>query len=216
MGDGLRIHGIGCMTQIDYYFDFWSPYAYLASHRLAQIAEKHGYTIDYRPIDLTRAKLEAGNTGPPNLQIPPKIRYLMTDLKRWAALYGLPFGPVPKGKDTKRINIGALLAQDRGVARDYVREGYDLVWGQGGDPNSDELLTALAAKLRWDADVFLSYVGSPAAGERYDAVFDEAVQRGVFGVPIMVVGDEMWWGNDRLDFLEQFLDQVDNGGLQAG
>ncbi|MGE3692091.1 MAG: 2-hydroxychromene-2-carboxylate isomerase [Novosphingobium sp.] len=193
------------MKQIDFYFDFWSPYAYLASGRLAEMAEKYGCAINYCPIDLTKAKLSAGNTGPPNLQIPPKIRYLMTDLKRWAALYGLPFGGVPKSKDTKRINIGALLAQDRGMARDYVREAYDATWGQGGDPNSDELLSALAAKLGWDAAEFLGYIGSPAAEERYEAIFEAAVQRGVFGVPIMIFGDEMWWGNDRLDFLEQFL-----------
>lgn len=194
------------MSQIDFYFDFWSPYAYLASGRLAEIADKHGCTINYCPIDLTRAKLAAGNTGPPNLQIPPKIRYLMTDLKRWCAQYGLPFGGVPKSKDTKRINIGALLAQDRGVAREYVRLAYDATWGQGGDPNSDELLAALAAKLGWDADEFLAYIGSPEAEARYEAVFEESSKRGVFGVPIMLVGDEMWWGNDRLDFLERYLE----------
>jgi 2-hydroxychromene-2-carboxylate isomerase len=193
------------MKQIDFYFDFWSPYAYLASGRLAEMAERHGFTINYCPIDLTRAKLEAGNTGPPNLAIPPKIRYLMTDLRRWCARYGLPFGGVPKSKDTKRINIGALLAQDRGVARDYVREAYDATWGQGGDPSSDELLTSLAAKLGWDADEFLGYISSPEAEERYEAVFAAAAERGVFGVPIMIVGEEMWWGNDRLEFLEEFL-----------
>ncbi len=206
MGDWLRLHGNRCMSRIDFYFDLWSPYAYLASDRLAEMAERHGCTVNYCPIDLIRAKLSAGNTGPPNLAIPPKIRYLMTDLKRWCARYGLPFGGVPKSKDTKRINIGALLAQDRGMARDYVRAAYEATWGQGGDPNSDELLTTLAAKLDWDAEEFLGYVGSPAAEVRYDTIFEEAVKRGVFGVPIMLVGDEMWWGNDRLDFLEQFLE----------
>ena len=193
------------MKQIDFFFDFWSPYAYLASGRLAKIAERHGYAINYCPLDLTRAKLAAGNTGPANLQIPPKIRYLMSDLRRWAARYGLPLGGVPKGKDTKRINIGALFAQDRGAAEDYVREAYDAVWGRGGDPNSDELLSALAVKLGWDAREFLDYVGSAGADARYEAVFEDAAKRGVFGVPIMIVGDEMWWGNDRLEFLEEFL-----------
>jgi len=195
------------VRQIDYYFDFWSPYAYLASHRLAQIAQERGCTINYCPIDLTRAKLEAGNTGPPNLAIPPKIRYLMTDLKRWAALYGLPIGPVPKGKDTRRINIGALLAQDRGVARDYVAAGYAAVWGEGGDPNDDALLSGLAEGLGWDAGEFLAYIDSPEAQQRYEAAFAGAVERGVFGVPIMICDDQMWWGNDRLDFLDQYLAQ---------
>lgn len=193
------------MRTIDFYFDFWSPYAYLASHRLAEIADKHGCAINYLPIDLTKAKLAAGNTGPANLQIPPKIRYLMVDLKRWADRYGLPFGSVPKGKNTRRINIGAMLAQDQGVARDYVREAYDAVWGQGGDPDDDELLSSLARTMDWNPEDFLSWIGSAEAGDRYEKLFASAVERGVFGVPIMAIGDQMWWGNDRLEFVEQYL-----------
>jgi len=191
--------------QIDFYFDFWSPYAYLASGRLADMAERYGCALRYCPIDLTRAKLAAGNTGPANLQIPPKIRYLMTDLRRWAERYDLPWGGVPKGKDTRRINTGTLLAQDVGLAQAYVREGYRAVWGEGGDPNSDELLTGLAERVGIDPVRLLAFVDSDEAAARYEAQFKEAEVRGVFGVPIMLVGEAMWWGNDRLDFLEDFL-----------
>lgn len=193
------------MRQIDFFFDFWSPYAYLASGRLADMAEAHGWTLRYCPIDLKRAKLAAGNDGPANLQIPPKIRYLMTDLKRWAARYRLPIGPVPKGSNTRRINIGALLAQDLGLARAYVREGYRAVWGEGGDPDSDPLLAEVATRAGIDPAGLLEFVASPEAAGRYETQFEEAAARGVFGVPIMLAGDEMWWGNDRLEFLEEFL-----------
>lgn len=193
------------MKTIDFYFDFWSPFAYLASHRLAQIAENHHCDINYLPIDLKRAKRAAGNTGPANIDIPPKIRYLMKDLKRWADRYGLPFGQVPKGSNIHRINKGLFYAQDHHRAQAYVRESYNAVWGQGGDPNNDEVLKGVAEKLGWDGDEFLNYVSSPEADERYEKVFEKAVENGVFGVPIFIVDEQMWWGNDRLDFLDEYL-----------
>lgn len=193
------------MKTIDFYFDVWSPYAYLASHRLAEIAEQYGCRVNYLPIDLKRAKLAAGNTGPANIDIPPKIRYLMTDLKRWAQRYGLRFGEIPKGSDINRINKGVFFATDRKVGRDYVREAYAAVWGRGGDPNSDGLLTGLAQTMNWDAGEFLSYISSDEANDRYEQVFNVAVERGVFGVPIVVTDDQMWWGNDRLAFVEEYL-----------
>ena len=205
MGDGLRLYGDCCVKTIDFYFDFWSPYAYLGSHRIGEIAEKHGCAVNYLPVDIGRVKLAAGNTGPANLEIKPKIRYLMQDLKRWADIYGLAFGAVPKGKDTRRINKGVFFAQERNAARDYVREAYAAVWGQGGDPTSDELLSNLARKMGWDADEFLAYVNSAASDERYEQVYNTAVERGVFGVPITIIDGQMWWGNDRLQFVDEYL-----------
>jgi 2-hydroxychromene-2-carboxylate isomerase len=129
----------------------------------------------------------------------------MTDLKRWADLYGLPFGQVPKGNNIHRINKGLFFAEDRNQARDYVREAYDALWGKGGDPNSDELLSTLASKLGWNSDEFLTFVGSPQADARYEEVFSKAEAAGVFGVPIVVIDGQMWWGNDRLDFVDAYL-----------
>lgn len=193
------------MKAIDFYIDFWSPFAYLAAHRLPQIAAKYGCVINYLPIDLKRAKLAAGNTGPANIEIPPKIRYLMTDLKRWADRYGLPFGVIPKGSDINRINKGVFFAHGRDVARVYVREAYDAVWGRGGDPDSDALLIDLARAMNWEEDKFLAYISSREADKQYEEVFSQAVERGVFGVPIMIIDDQMWWGNDRLQFVEEYL-----------
>lgn len=192
---------------IDFYFDFWSPYAYLASHRLLEIAGKHDCWINYLPIDLRRAKVAAGNTGPANLDIPPKIRYLMVDLKRWADRYGLAFGEIPKGNRTDRINKGTFFAKERNAEPDYVREAYAAVWGAGGDPDSDELLADLARTMEWDPDEFIAYLSSPEADERYEKLFSLAAERGVFGVPIVIVDDQMWWGNDRLQFVDDYLSQ---------
>lgn len=193
------------MKTIDFYLDIYSPYAYLASHRLVEIAKTHGCAINYLPLNLKRAKLAAGNTGPANIDIPPKIRYLMIDLKRWADRYGLPFGEIPKGRDYSRINKGVLLALDRGVADAYIREAYAATWGSGGDADSDALLTALARDMQWDADAFLAYISSAEADERYEQVFAKAAENGVFGVPTVVIDEQMWWGNDRMQFVDEYL-----------
>ncbi|WP_321390258.1 2-hydroxychromene-2-carboxylate isomerase [Emcibacter sp.] len=193
------------MKTIDFYFDIYSPYAYLAFHRLTEIADKYNCAVNYLPIDLKRAKVAAGNTGPANMQIPPKIRYLMTDLKRWATRYNLPFGAIPKNMDSSRLNRGVFYAIERDDARDYVRESYDAVWGHGGDMTSDELLSDIARKLNWDPEEFLAYIGSGDADEKYENLFNDAVERGVFGVPVVIIDDQMWWGNDRLHFVEEYL-----------
>ncbi len=189
---------------IDFYFDFLSPFAYLAHRPLTEIADRHGYAISYKPIDLLRAKIAAGNTGPRNIDIPPKIKYLTADLHRWAERYGVPFN-FPKGMDSERMNIGTLYALEQDRVREYVDAGFAIGWGQGGDMGSEQSLIALAEQMEWKADDFLAFIASTGTRDRYEAINVQAHERGVFGVPLMIVEDAMWWGNDRLEFLDEFL-----------
>ena len=193
------------MKDLDFYLDIYSPYAYLGFHRLQGIAEKNGCSISYHPVDIKQLKIAAGNTGPANIEIPPKIKYLMTDLRRWADRYGLPFGGIPKAKNYARINSGIFYAMKKGRAEDYIKAAYALVWGRGDDADSDAELEALAQSLGWNSREFLNYLETYAAEQAFEDSIEEAIGRGVFGVPTVVMGDEMWWGNDRMDFLEEAL-----------
>jgi 2-hydroxychromene-2-carboxylate isomerase len=156
-------------------------------------------------VDLPRLKRAAGNTGPANIEIPPKIRYLMEDLRRWAELYGLPFGEIPRGKDYSRINKGVFYALEKDSVVDYITAAYDLVWGRGGAADDERELASIARKFDWEAADFLDYLSSDPAGRLWEASNEEAIARGVFGVPTVICDDHMWWGNDRMDFLERFL-----------
>ena len=191
---------------IDFYFDFMSPFAYLCRQRLVEIAREHDCQIDYRPIELRRAKLAAGNDGPSNQKIPAKLNYMITDLLRWAAEYEIPFNPI-KGQDSARMNIGTFFAIDRDRTEDYVTEGFRLGYVEGSDLNDDAVLSALARAMDWPVEEFLSYLESSDGQERYEACNVEAHERGVFGVPTMMLGDEMWWGNDRLEFMRRHLEK---------
>jgi 2-hydroxychromene-2-carboxylate isomerase len=193
-------------VKVDFYFDFISPFGYLARHGLQRLVARHpGTIIEYHPVDLPRVKLAAGNTGPTNREIPPKIKYLTSDLARWANLYGIPMVAVLPGPRTAEVNRGLYYASDRGVADAYVRTVWQGIWGEGIDPGTPAFLDVIANRMAWSATEFASYVDGTEALERFESSNLAAIQRGIFGVPIMMVGDEMWWGNDRIDFLERYV-----------
>ncbi len=189
---------------IEFYFDFLSPYAYLAHHRLAELAQRYGCVLDYRPIDLAQAKELVGNTGPTSREIPIKLKYLRQDLARWAQRYGVPFAP-PSGYGSQRLNVGAFYALDRGLAASYVQAAWPRVWSEGGAMNDDALLADVAGRMGWNANDFLAYVSGVEGAARLTQATETATQSGVFGVPMMRIDDQMWWGNDRLHFLEDYL-----------
>ena len=191
---------------IDFYFDFISPYSYLAHTQLPDIAASHGRNIAYHVVDLKTIKLEGGNTGPTTRDMPLKYRYSGTDMQRWATRYGVIITrPTGHAKGPDLLNKGVFLAEDRGVTRNYVTAAWNRVWRDGGDMSDPSLMGDVAEEMGWDRDEYFAFIGSPDAEARYRASTQAATGQGVFGVPTMQVGDEMWWGNDRLDFMEEYL-----------
>lgn len=214
MGQRAGVHGTqeGALTVersppsrvLDFYFDFMSPFAYLAHTQLPVLAAKYGLRIDYHAIDLPAAKLAAGNTAPPNVSIPVKLRYLVTDMQRWAKRYGVPL-VFPQTLKSGRLNRGIYFAVDRRCAEDYVRAAWLPTWGEGGDMDDEALIQGVARSMGWDAAEFLGFIDSSEAHKRYALDNRDAQARGVFGAPTMMLGEQMWWGNDRLGFLEEYL-----------
>ena len=190
--------------ELEFYFDFLSPFAYLTHDRVCGLARGYRRKLTYMPIDLRAAKIAAGNTGPSNRDIPVKLRYLKTDIERWAKRVNLPVS-FPPSLDSHRMNAGTFYALDRGLGEKYVREGFNLGWGLGGDIGSDETLTRLAEIMGWPPAEFIEYAGAWKASPEYVESNRQAVEKGVFGVPTIIVDDQMWWGNDRLDFVEEYL-----------
>jgi 2-hydroxychromene-2-carboxylate isomerase len=192
------------MKTVDFYFDFVSPYAYLASSQLSRLVERYGINLVLHPIDLFRAKKAAGNTGPSTREIPSKAKYALMDLQRWAKRYGLPLTR-PPGFDTGRANRGFLWARSRGAENPYFHAAYAAVWGHGGDPGDPQLLRSVAMEARLPVDDFLLGVDAEPTLNAYEQENLEAQARGIFGTPTFIVDDEMYWGNDRIDFLEEYL-----------
>ena len=191
--------------KIDFYFDFISPFSYLAITQLPQLAKKYGYSLEYNVMDIPTAKLAAGNYGPSNQKVKPKIRALMQDLNRWADHYGVPFA-FPSGMVGKRVNAGTFFAIDQGDVEGYVSKVFHELWGVGGqDANDDGFLTKIANDMGWNASDFLAFVNSDAAAQRFEKSRVKAHAAGVYGAPMMMLDDQIWWGNDRMMFIEQYL-----------
>ncbi|MCP5265153.1 MAG: 2-hydroxychromene-2-carboxylate isomerase [Burkholderiaceae bacterium] len=181
-----------------------SPFAYLAHGRLVELARQYDRPLHYVPIELGQAKRAAGNTGPSNREIPPKIAYLLTDMARWAERYGIPI-EMPGSLDSRLLNLGAFLAIDQGSITRYATDVWARTWAVGTDLDSPEAAAVAAGCVGLSADAFRRAANAPAIVQRYEAAIGDAISAGVFGVPMVRIGDEMWWGNDRLDFVAEQL-----------
>jgi 2-hydroxychromene-2-carboxylate isomerase len=193
---------------IDFYFDFISPFSYLAHHRLPGLAARYGFSIAYHVVDLLETRRLAGNTGPKSTDMPLKLRYSRIDQKRWADRYGIPIKPPTHSHDSSWLNRGSFYAQDHGKIRAYLDNAWAKMRRDGRDISEENLRRDIARDLGWLPEEFLEFTKSEDSLRRYKASTQQAHERGVFGVPTMMIGDEMWWGNDRLDFLEEYLQSV--------
>lgn len=193
------------VAHIDFYIDMISPFSYLANVKLPALAAKYGYTIAYHPMDIPMAKIAAGNYGPSNREVPAKMKVLGQDLQRWAAHYKVPL-IFPKNFDTGRWNIAVLFAnQHQGSAGAFVTEAWSRIYGKGIDPTDDAELRGAAKAAGLDADAMMEYINSPRGRTDFNKACVEAHANGVFGAPIIKIGEEIWWGNDRMHFLEEYL-----------
>lgn len=200
---------------IDFYFDFISPFSYLAHQRLPELAARFGYALDYRVADLAMLKRLAGNTAPRMVDMPLKLSYSRIDQKRWADRYGVPITPPPGSHDSSWLNRGSFYAADRNQSPAYVGAVWLRMRRDGRDLAEESTWREIANDLGWKPDEFVAFVRSEESLTRYQQSTQQAHARGVFGVPTMMLGGEMWWGNDRLDFLEEFLQARAAGGQRA-
>ncbi|MFZ3222912.1 MAG: 2-hydroxychromene-2-carboxylate isomerase [Rugosibacter sp.] len=191
--------------QLEFFFDFMSPFAFLAETQLGALTDKFDLDVRYVPLDLPVAKLAAGNNGPSNRMVPAKLRYLTSDMQRWAKRYNLPPLVFPTNFASERANRGLFYAIDKGQSREYVHNMFQAVWGRGEDMTDEAVLRRVAEELGWSGDAFLAYTLGEDSAQRFAAANKETHERGVFGVPTMFVDGEMWWGNDRLQFVEEYL-----------
>ncbi len=187
------------MNPVAFFFDFRSPYSYLAQSRLADLPA----SFDYRPMDVLALMKEVGNV-PTSVICPPKQRYARTDLGRWAARYGLAFAPNPgmAQVDGLRLLRAALAGVALGQGDAASALIFRAMWAGEAPLNTAEDLALLLAPL----GVTAIMIEDPARAAELAANTAEAAARGVFGAPTFIAGDEMFFGNDRLDFLRQNLE----------
>jgi 2-hydroxychromene-2-carboxylate isomerase len=193
------------VSRIEFYFDFISPFSYLAFQRLPDIAKRYGYDVGFHVADLATLKRLAGNTSPRMVEMPLKLDYSRIDQKRWAERYGVPIKPPSGSHDSSWFNRGAFFAAKRQMDVDYITAVWTRMRRDGRDLAAESSWQEVAFDLGWDPAEFVTFVRSPESLDMYKEASKAAHEKGVFGVPTMLIGKEMWWGNDRLEFLEGHL-----------
>jgi 2-hydroxychromene-2-carboxylate isomerase len=191
---------------IDFHFDFVSPYSYLASTVLPGIAKNYGVSINYHPFTLLELMKKVGNR-PTSIECQNKGAYVGTDLQRWAKRYQVDFAPNPFWQtiDFPELGRGALAAIDDGCGGDYVTAIFRAIWGEAADLSQRLKLLDVLAGAKIDGARLLQGAATPEYSAKLAKNTVDAAERGVFGSPTMFVGSEMFFGNDRFDFLTQSL-----------
>ena len=191
---------------IEFLFDFGSPTTYLAHTQLPQLAADTSARVDYVPMLLGGVFKATGNQSP--VMIPAKGRWMGGDIARFARRYGVPFTfnshfPI----NTLTLMRGAVGLQMRRPDRfmPYVDAVFHAMWVEPVNLGDPAVLAATLVAAGFDAEEFVALVGDPEVKARLVATTEEAVARGVFGAPTFFVGDAMFFGQDRLDFVREAL-----------
>jgi len=194
---------------IDFYFDCSSPWTYLAFHAIQPLAAEVGAEIAWKPI-LVGGVFNAVNQtvydsrAKPN---PLKQAYMLQDLGAWARLYGLRivFPPRVFPVNSVKAMRGAFVALDEGKLVPYATAAFEAYWGDDRDIGQEDVLADIATRAGLDRQRFFAGIETVACKARLRANTDELIARGGFGSPSMFVGEQMFFGNDRLPLVRAAL-----------
>lgn len=196
------------MKKIDFYFDFGSPTAYLAWTQLPAIAMDCRAEIAWRPMLLGGVFKATGNSSP--VLIEPKGRWMWGDMARWARRYGVKLEKNPHFIiNTLNLMRGAIGYQTREPDRflKYVDVMFRSTWVEGLNTGDAGVVGQILRKAGFDPEGFVQMTNDPEVKQKLILATEAAVKRGVFGAPTMFVGDEMFFGQDRLEFVRDALKQ---------
>ena len=180
------------------FFNFRSPYCYLASKRMFRIFDEYRSNMLWRPLG------GYGGRSPPD-RARVKMPIARQDVARWARRMGIPLNPPPRDTDPTAAGAVSLLAEKRGLLRPYIVEMMRAEWAKGEDIGKPEVIVSVGTAIGLEKRELEQAVDDPGLRSRLDANWDEAQQKGVIGVPSFVIDDQVFWGQDRIDFVEEHL-----------
>jgi 2-hydroxychromene-2-carboxylate isomerase len=193
---------------IDYFFATVSPYAYLGHDRLVALAQQHGAQIVVKPMNLGEIFPVSGGL-PLSKRAPQRQAYRLVELSRWSQFLGKPINIKPKffpvNGDLAAYWIIATLETGTPQALALAGAVGRALWEQERDIADHATVAAIAGECGLDAAKLGARANEPDIAARYGALTQEAIARGIFGAPTYVFQDELFWGQDRLDFLGRKL-----------
>ncbi len=194
-------------VEIDYYLAPVSPFTYLGGDRLGRLAQDTGAVVNVRPIDLTKVFPATG--GLPLKQRSPQRRaYRLMELRRWRDHLDIPLVLEPKyfPVDATPASLMIIAAREQGLdALTLAQQILRACWAEERNVADHGTLITLADGLGMSGAALLESAGDAGIEAEFQRETDAAIERGVFGVPTYGVGDEIFWGQDRLEFVERKL-----------
>ncbi len=188
--------------QIPFFFDYACPWAFLGSSRVEAYLKDLDVEVDFRPVHLSSLKEPSAGKAPE--LGPRKKQNLANDLRHWCELVGVELNPDARGlvgKSTRLALKAALVAKDAGRLGAFHHPAYRARWCEARDLSEREVVGELLEGAGLDAAAALERAESDELERRLDADTQATIERGVFGVPTLLVGDELIWGNDRLELV---------------
>ncbi len=190
--------------QIEFFFDVGSPASYLAWTQLPALAERHGATLVYRPMLLGGVFQATGNQSPASIEA--KGNYTRTDFQRFARRYGVtlnhnPYFPI----NTLQLMRGAEALRETDQLQPYLTAVFTAMWVDEQDMGQPEVVGKVLAAAAFDPSALMEHLSDPKVKQGLKETTEEAVRRGVFGAPTIFIDDEMFFGQDRMDFIEEKL-----------
>ena len=194
------------MSSVDFYFDYGSPASYLAWTQLPRICAQRSATLNYKPVVLGAIFKATGNASP--AAVPSKGKYMFQDLKRWALKWNVPLeaNPFFPINTINLMKAGyAIQALQPGRFEEFNRAIFDALWVQALDLNSAEISAQILSNAGFEPSAIAALIEDPKVRAGIRSNTEEAVARGAFGAPTFFVGDEMFWGQDRLFMVEEAI-----------
>jgi 2-hydroxychromene-2-carboxylate isomerase len=192
---------------LDYYFSLLSPWAYIGHRQFMDIVRRHGIALHYKPVALAQVFAETGGLPLPKRH-PARRRYRMLELQRWREKRGLSFHLHPKfwPFDGNLADLFVIATVTAGHDPDrFLRAAFSGIWEREENLGQESTLLAIGAAAGLPAPELLAAARTDAAQKRYEANVREAIAADAFGSPCYVLDGEVFWGQDRLELLDDAL-----------
>lgn len=195
------------MANITYYFTMNSPWAYIGHEAFLGLARRHKAAIGYRPVSLAALFPETGGLPLPKRH-PARQKYRLLELSRWREKRGIPLNVHPEHWpfDPSLADKAVIAAVDLGWdPADFILKGMRGIWTEERNLGDPMVVKDIAGAAALDGDRLLAAASEPSAADRYDRNTKDAIESGCIGSPTYVLAGEPFWGQDRLDMLEDAL-----------
>lgn len=195
------------MRKLDYYFALISPFSYLGHEELMGIVDRDDVEVRFHPVKVGAVFAATGGV-PPSKRSPQRQALRFAELRRWSQRKEIPLNLEPKyfPIDESLAARCVIALTEQGVAPwDFIGRAHRAVWAEDRDLSDMAVVEDLLTSCGHDTGAVLTLAQSDEIGQAYDTGTEAAIEAGVFGAPIYVLDGELFWGQDRLEWIEAML-----------